>query len=1200
MSELSIYIKNNEKYNKPLEMIEAWDLLKKPLKRTLLDVIISNAKLNEDLNKIEFLDLIRKKSSATYCKCNFDSQYAYIVEKNEPVEKIISITEYIANKQLQKNIRSGTSFLVCSERNELIKCSSTIKKSYFRHKNIGDSPMTEWHKRWQQCFDLIEVPIGEHRADAVVENKDIEFQYSYISKADVDDRNNNCLLHNYEIIWVIECSNILEIKSNGDIYEITFLTDHWKHTHFSNKHIYLDTGYRIFQINPAEIKSNIVFTTVYKTKYEFIQFIHTQSEWTTTNNQYEHGIIYHNQRGAGSGKTYESIQLLQKYTNKEVFIYLTKMHSAKEIIYNQLKSQITNKKIELTLIEDIQISKQYKLILKRNNAMINVYIGTIDSFARAIGESDQANSDFFRSIIESIRLGYVNSTNNGDVKYAQDSIRLNHKCLVVIDEAQDLGPNYIEAFDIIVNKTGIDVHIIGDKLQSIWHEYNIYTYVSNLKTKIIKSEEKNIVRRFHNIQFKDFVNNAINFEKYNLQPIQEICDGTCAYDHGNATGTPFEIFQVPDIYLGEPEIDAVNALMCKIVGYMQIEIDNNGYAPKNFMFIFATISRNYLANQLEAKLQDFWVRHFKKSKEYSQYVYLHKSVEGQPINLKESENMTKMMSIHASKGSDCEVVFLLGISEYSLTLFSGGKDSIVYESLLHVGITRQKRSLYIGVVNNNDDIWNRFKGYCVVDNGIEPSIRDVSKRIMVRGVVDYLKNDKVYSYIYNNLIKPGCFESKIPNNLGTSVVDWGHHLIRYSMFFYTIMKNIMENETLDRENCTASQFLTILNIITRLPIKNYQFKQYYEILNNITQLDNKERLIPILLFKSDIYKKYTNMLTDFIKDIQNKIRNNLRRKKLPDLCSFETVVLLYIMGTIQHGKFSEIKIIDVYTMMNCYDECADCIMKNHCNTCLCKKKFVGPKKGNMNDIRASIVDHYKKIDQVKTIYDNYKRYISKNYAEVFTYNIDHYVSLKKNESNFNLSDRYGIIAHSEKYVIHFVFKPTFSTINFPDVILNAIYSNYVLSQCDDIKDRFKGKKIVTCIFTLDADVPIFYEIDISSIKDFLGVCTKDFIRMKHKNYHELMYDYYKFYEKNKPQGINSIQYMYNNFKLIADKMPEYLSEYYNYILSNITIAQNKGESAQVYIEKIKNREMFLAELNICLDAKIDKFLGMNAIIDNNF
>ena len=72
-------------------------------------------------------------------------------------------------------------------------------------------------------------------------------------------------------------------------------------------------------------------------------------------------VLYHNQRGAGCGKTYESIQLLfnDKFTHKDTFIYLTKMHSAKEVIYGELKSQYERGDlISLELDKNERISKR--------------------------------------------------------------------------------------------------------------------------------------------------------------------------------------------------------------------------------------------------------------------------------------------------------------------------------------------------------------------------------------------------------------------------------------------------------------------------------------------------------------------------------------------------------------------------------------------------------------------------------------------------------------------------------------------------------------------------------------------------------------------------------------------------------------------------------------------------------------------------
>ena len=79
--------------------------------------------------------------------------------------------------------------------------------------------------------------------------------------------------------------------------------------------------------------------------------------------------------------------------------------------------------------------------------------------------------------------------------------------MIIIDEAQDLGPEYIEAVCSIMRNTYIDACIIGDKLQSIWGEHNIHTFLEFNELPHITIEKSmgiNHVMRFHNEHFKNF------------------------------------------------------------------------------------------------------------------------------------------------------------------------------------------------------------------------------------------------------------------------------------------------------------------------------------------------------------------------------------------------------------------------------------------------------------------------------------------------------------------------------------------------------------------------------------------------------------------------------------------------------------------------------------------------------------------------
>ena len=456
--------------------------------------------------------------------------------------------------------------------------------------------------------------------------------------------------------------------------------------------------------------TTLLYSVDNKVKYIFETgyFTHKNVQWFKLNNDMKcerlficdecvQGQVYFNQRGAGCGKTYESIQLLNnpKFNNKTTFIYLTKTHSAKEVIYSELKEQYDSKNIGLSLISEEHTNK-YKLIFDR----CVIIIGTIDSFTYNMYDKSEQLSDIdlYNEIVNQIHKGKLTT----EINYANTQIKIDNKTLMIIDEAQDLGKNYMDAFLKIVETTKADLYIIGDKLQSIWGENNIYTCIDQATAKINKSDGINQVMRFHNAKFKYFVNTLIPYYKYNLPKIEKICDRPCKYVHEDIK--PYTIFELGSLY--RTDLDDMYKVIHTILGYMNTEIATYNYLPNNFMFIFPILKKNTFAQILYLELDKFWKERLSSNEKY---VYLHKSEPGTTINLKESVNATRIMSIHTSKGTGCEVVFVLGLSEHTLKIFSHQTDNITYNSLLHVAITRQKKAIYVGIENNNDEICRRFK-----------------------------------------------------------------------------------------------------------------------------------------------------------------------------------------------------------------------------------------------------------------------------------------------------------------------------------------------------------------------------------------------------------------------------------------------------------------------------------------------------------
>ena len=139
------------------------------------------------------------------------------------------------------------------------------------------------------------------------------------------------------------------------------------------------------------------------------------------------------------------------------------------------------------------------------------------------------------------------------------------------------------------------------------------------------------------------------------------------------------------------------------------EVKSHNYRPNDFLFIFPIMQGNLIAPELETKLNNYWINHFPENDKYMNYAFLHKHQEGQSIDMSESEEASRIVTIRTSKGDGRKVVFVLECTEASLKIVSRCDEiDLIYESYLHVALTRAKEKIYFGIKKNNDDIHKRF------------------------------------------------------------------------------------------------------------------------------------------------------------------------------------------------------------------------------------------------------------------------------------------------------------------------------------------------------------------------------------------------------------------------------------------------------------------------------------------------------------
>jgi len=114
------------------------------------------------------------------------------------------------------------------------------------------------------------------------------------------------------------------------------------------------------------------------------------------------------QKGAGNGKTFGIWKSISLNFDKDLYIIVTKQHTAKEVIKNELDEQAERNEFHISdnMIEILDSKYGKQLIVeythKYSKRECFVIIGTIDSFIYNISESNNTNSNFFEGLLDNI------------------------------------------------------------------------------------------------------------------------------------------------------------------------------------------------------------------------------------------------------------------------------------------------------------------------------------------------------------------------------------------------------------------------------------------------------------------------------------------------------------------------------------------------------------------------------------------------------------------------------------------------------------------------------------------------------------------------------------------------------------------------------------------------------------------------------
>ena len=1046
---------------------------------------IFNQKSHYDTHK-------NKKIPCKKCDKNFITEWAYI---NNEYLHISSIDKKSKNK------------IRCKNGHELVFCSGNIKRPYFRHKNpdnlMEESEMSEWHCRWQGYFKNTEVEfnkinekqIKNRRADVLLNDKYIlEIQHSNIEESEVICRNKDYELHDKELIWMIDgnTNDIILEKLSDDSYLIEF-NNNWKYKSFAYKYkfILVDIKGKIFKIAVNNVCNKLFHAKSHVDMYKVINILTNNPDniwnlWSDINEKLP--ILKIIQEGAGNGKTFGIWKKIALNFDKELYIITTKQHTAKNVILEELNKQAERHEFHIIdnmeELEDERYNKQYIIRYKHkySNKKCKIIIGTIDSFIWGLTSKSINGNSYFEGLLNNICKNGCDkiNKNTGEIYYAGEKIKLNRKCELWVDETQDLQINYYKAIIKLILNTKIDCIIVGDKLQSLEYEKNFMTYIEdNNLIEIIREKPKNINRRIKVKYMSEKINNIIKFNDYELP---EITTDSILKDYGEYLLEPFT---QKCIYADDRDKEKLENEVEKIIEKVKYQVDKYNYKPKDFLFIFPIMKSNILAFELETKLNNFWLDKVGNDNKYEQYAVLHKHEEGQIIDTKNSEQASRIMSIRASKGDGRAVVFILNCTEQSLKLLTNGEKNIVYESYLHVALTRAEYKIYFGLQENNDDIHKRISN---IDNNIEyePSIRtSISIEIIIQNInkidcIEILKN--------NNIDEN---EEEENTNSISCIIDWEYHCIRHSIYYMYALFEIFQSNK-DNDIFKTSQIKTILDKISDLKIDNYSPKNFYIYLKHLYDMEFKERdkifhIFPLCdLSHKKIYKKYYKIIKEKIINIQkNYKKDNL---SIGHLEPVDASILLYLIDIYKNLKFHSYTPTTLYNIIDSFE-----------------------KKDNVEKL-------IQEAKNMKIIMEDLMKNILKNNNIIW--NLEHLIYYDGNTKDINFKNKYSIIGHDNYKVYHLIFQTDYNKLNYYDTIIKILIERFIIynsksnEQCKNNKTRFYKKKITTYLLILKQNKYEIFDWDFENdINNEIKNLCKDAIIKYYKTFNNEIFNYCKFIKK---------------------------------------------------------------------------------------
>lgn len=860
-----------------------------------------------------------------------------------------------------------------------------MPESTYLHISKSSSKGT-WHRAMQDLFEKeyqeVKFTVKEvnneqvtqrtRYADVHKDDKVIEFQHSPILRIEVNNRNKD-----YEstlgkqVVWVIDCTENThkpeQISKEDDIWLLHFEKKWHVESMRDCKILFADFGdYGIFRVPPAHVKNMLV--KVHGSWKKDINWIsHLTSDIDPEFPIPKQTTITIAQDPHGSGKTYELTRMplhthlpqYAKYNQYDIFIYVTKPHSAKEVVYKEFINHMKN--LDFKYTSQKVYDKFYVIEFTRSdNNEIRIIMGTVDSLMYNLSTNKLNGTDMFINLVRTIHQYGPNKLkgHKGKFNYAGEQPYLNSRTLLIGDECTMLSEDYKHAFSTLVTMCNVDLHLAGDVQQSTYMENNVLTSIiseynehgicPSFPNSKVEVKIGNTVRRFNQdlVNFRNTVMEGFhNNPSHNLNIPIPVAATDIPHVRGEYSIHIYPINETVD------KNDKIDIEVECIMEHFKKDVYEHNLLPKDIIIITPFVTNNVMVDALQSRIHGEWatllsdadyvetIKRLRPTewKELEQYLaqtetlpwlaILHRSESNRPIDTSTSKYATRIVSIHASQGDGRDVSYVVGLTESGLKKHSDGKINIKYESLLNVSISRMKKQIRVFLQPCYDDIWARFEP--LIDKKMKYSLPQLVAKTKFRceNIESGTMDPELFNDIKNDILsKNACVESE------RVLVDYNHHIVRYAIPHTMICAKLCYTQSIN--NLPTEQVLTLFSKIANARIESVDsINKYFNILFNNC---HDHTVIPVIYYKTSRYN-FQNIYQIFIKRLEH-IQTHVKQwvkgntTDVHKLTPADMVVLQYAVEAFTKGVHTNVKYDNVYDIIHAYtnpDELSNNNLKNH-------------------------------------------------------------------------------------------------------------------------------------------------------------------------------------------------------------------------------------------------------------------------------